>query len=69
MSGWTNKHYGAAIGVLLIVLISIIGLGPTALALIFGVLGYFIGSFLDGEFDLEDIRERAQSRVGGGQGQ
>ncbi|AHY45551.1 Small integral membrane protein (DUF2273) [Rubrobacter radiotolerans] len=66
MNGWTNKHYGALIGVVLIVLISILGIGPTALAAIFGVIGYFVGSYLDGEFDLEDIRERAQNR--GGQG-
>ncbi|WP_119069773.1 DUF2273 domain-containing protein [Rubrobacter indicoceani] len=68
MNGWTNKHYGAVIGLLLIVLVSIIGLGPTALALLFAVIGYFIGSYLDGEFDLEDVRARAQSRVGGDQG-
>lgn len=67
MSGLTSKHYGAVIGVLLIVLVSIIGLGATALALVFGVIGYFIGSYLDGEFDLEDVRARAQNRVGGGE--
>ena len=66
MNGWTNKHYGALIGVVLVVLIAILGIGPTALAIVFGVVGYFIGSYLDGEFDLEDIRDRAQNR--GGQG-
>lgn len=68
MSRWSNKQYGAVAGFLLIVLVSVIGLGTTALAIVFGVLGYFIGSYLDGEFDLEDIRVRAQNSVGGGQG-
>jgi hypothetical protein len=32
---------------------------------LFGILGYFIGKFLDGELDIEDIRARAQGRRGG----
>ncbi len=59
---WTNKHWGAVIGVLLVFFIAFIGWGPTALAVLVGLVGYFIGKFLDGEIDLEDIRARAQGR-------
>lgn len=62
MTTWTNKHWGAAIGVLLVFFITFIGWGPTALAVLVGLIGYFIGKFLDGEIDLEDIRARAQGR-------
>lgn len=62
MATWTNKHWGAAIGVLLVFLIAFIGWGPTALAILIGLIGYLIGKFLDGEIDLEDIRARAQGR-------
>jgi len=62
LATWTNKHWGALIGGLVIFLIAEIGPGPTAFVVIFAVLGYFIGRYLDGEFDLEDIRSRAQGR-------
>ncbi|MGH3086204.1 MAG: DUF2273 domain-containing protein [Rubrobacteraceae bacterium] len=62
MGYWTNKQWGALIGAALIILISQLGIGITAIVFIFGVLGYFIGSYLDGDFDLDDIRERAQGR-------
>lgn len=62
MAIWTNKHWGALIGGLVIFLIAEIGPGPTAFVVIFAILGYFIGKYLDGEFDLEDIRARAQGR-------
>ena len=65
MSNWTNKTWGAAIGVLLVFLIVIIGWGPTALAILIGLVGYFIGKYLDGEIDLEEIRARAQGRAQG----
>jgi hypothetical protein len=42
--------------------IALIGLGATALVVLFGVAGYFVGKFLDGELDVEDVRERAQRR-------
>lgn len=64
MSTWTNKHWGALFGALLVFLIAWLGIGTTALVVIFGVVGYFIGKFLDGELDLEDIRAQ-----GGGGGQ
>lgn len=62
MGTWTNKHWGALIGAVLIILISIVGIGTTALVVIFGIIGYFIGSYLDGDYDLEDLRDRAQGR-------
>lgn len=62
MSNWTNKQWGAVIGVVLVFLIAEIGLGFTALAILIGAVGYFIGKFLDGEVDVEDLRERAQGR-------
>lgn len=62
MATWTNKHWGAAIGVLLVFFITFLGWGPTALAVLIGLIGYSIGKFLDGEIDLEDIRARAQGR-------
>ncbi len=57
-----QQALGAIIGALLIILISLLGIGITAIVFIFGVIGYFIGSYLDGDFDLEDIRARAQGR-------
>jgi uncharacterized protein YcfJ len=62
LATWTNKQWGALIGGLVIFLIALIGPGPTAVVVIFAVLGYFVGKFLDGELDLEDIRARAQGR-------
>ncbi|CAN5908317.1 hypothetical protein BH23ACT11_BH23ACT11_09600 [soil metagenome] len=62
MATWTNKQWGAVIGVVLVFLIAFIGWGPTAIAVLAGLLGYFIGKFLDGEIDADDIRARAQGR-------
>jgi hypothetical protein len=62
MITWTNKQWGALIGFLVVFSIALVGLGATALAVLLGVVGYFIGKFLDGELDLEDVRERAQRR-------
>jgi len=45
--------------------IALVGFGETALIVLFGVIGYFVGKFLDGELDVEDIRNRAQGRRGG----
>lgn len=60
MTNWTNKQWGALIGAVVMFLIIIIGIEETALVALVGVLGYFIGKYLDGDFDLEDIRERSQ---------
>jgi hypothetical protein len=62
MGTWTNKHWGALIGAAVLLIIAWLGLGAAALVVLGGVIGYFIGKFLDGEIDLEDVRERAQGR-------
>ncbi len=62
MASWTNKQWGAIIGVVLVFLVAFVGWGATALAILIGVIGYFIGKFLDGEVDLEDLKARAQGR-------
>jgi len=62
MVTWTNKHWGALIGAAVLLVITWLGLGAAALVVLGGVIGYFIGEFLDGEIDVEDVRERAQGR-------
>jgi uncharacterized membrane protein len=62
MVNWTNKQWGAVIGALVMFSIVLVGFGATALVVLVGVLGYFVGKFLDGEVDLEDLRERSQRR-------
>jgi uncharacterized protein YcfJ len=62
---WTNKQWGALIGGVLIFLIAVYGIGVAALVVLFAIIGYFIGKFLDGELDVEDIRDRAQGRGNG----
>ena len=62
MIHWTNKQWGALIGALVMFSIALVGFEGTALVVLFGVLGYFVGKFLDGDLDLEDIRERSQRR-------
>lgn len=65
MVTWTNKHWGALIGALVIFSMFLVGLEETIIVVLFGILGYFVGKFLDGELDIEDIRARAQGRRGG----
>ncbi len=62
MVTWTNKQWGALIAGIVVFLIAIIGVGEAALVVLAAILGYFIGKFLDGEIDTEDIRARAQGR-------
>jgi len=62
---WTNKQWGALIGGVLIFLIAVYGIGVAALVVLFAIIGYFIGKFLDGDLDVEDIRDRAQGRGNG----
>jgi uncharacterized protein YcfJ len=62
MVTWTNKHWGALIGAAVLLVITWLGLGAAALVVLGGVIGYFIGKFLDGEIDVEDVLERAQGR-------
>jgi uncharacterized protein YcfJ len=65
MITWTNKQWGALIGALLLLVIVWLGFGAAALIVLGGVAGYFIGRFLDGEIDVEDVRARAQGRFRG----
>jgi len=62
MDTWTNKQWGAVIGAVLLLVIAWLGLGAAALVVLGGVIGYFVGSFLDGDLDLSDIQRRAQRR-------
>lgn len=66
MATWSYKQWGALIGALIVFSIALVGVGETALVVIFGVIGYFVGKFLDGELSLQDIQQRAQQRRGGG---
>ena len=66
MATWTYKQWGAVIGALIVFSIALVGVGETALVVVFGVIGYFLGKFLDGELNLQDIQQRAQQRRGGG---
>jgi uncharacterized protein YcfJ len=59
---WTNKQWGALIAGIVVFLIALIGVGEAALVVLAAIVGYFIGKFLDGEIDTEDIRARAQGR-------
>ena len=65
MVTWTNKHWGALIGALIIFSMFLVGFEETIIVVLFGILGYFVGKFLDGDLDIEDIRARAQGRRGG----
>ena len=62
MATWTYKHWGALIGALVAFSIALVGFGETIFVVIVGVICYFIGKYLDGEIDPEDIRARAQGR-------
>jgi uncharacterized membrane protein len=62
MINWTNKQWGAVIGSLVMFSIVLVGFEETVIVVLFGVLGYFVGKFLDGEIDIEDLRERSQRR-------
>ncbi len=62
MATWTNKQWGALIGGLIVFLIAVFGIGVAALVVLFAVIGYFVGMFLDGELTVEDIQARAQGR-------
>jgi uncharacterized membrane protein len=66
MTTWTYKQWGALIGALVMFSIALVGIGETALVVIFGVIGYLVGKFLDGELDVQDIQQRAQRRMSGG---
>jgi uncharacterized membrane protein len=65
MATWTNKQWGAVIGALVLFSMFLIGFEETLVVVLFGVIGYVIGMFLDGEIDTDDIRARAQGRRNG----
>jgi membrane protein YqaA with SNARE-associated domain len=50
------------IGGILLFLIAVWGIGVAALVVLGAIVGYFIGKFLDGEIDTEDLQARAQGR-------
>lgn len=58
MNTWTMKHWGAIIGAAIVLLIIWLGLGATALVVLGGIIGYFVGKFLDGELNLSDLQRR-----------
>jgi uncharacterized membrane protein len=62
MATWTNKQWGAVIGALVLFSMYLIGSTQTLVVVLFGIVGYFIGKYLDGEIDPEDLRARAQGR-------
>ena len=62
MITWTNKQWGALIGAVVLLVVVWLGFGAAALVVIGGVIGYFIGSLLDGDLDFSDIQRRAQRR-------
>jgi uncharacterized membrane protein len=62
MATWTNKQWGALIAGLVVFLIALLGIGDAALVVVFAIIGYFIGKYLEGEIDAEDLRARAQGR-------
>ncbi|HZG63776.1 MAG TPA: DUF2273 domain-containing protein [Rubrobacteraceae bacterium] len=62
MATWTYKQWGALIGALVAFSIGLIGFDETILVVLVGVICYFIGKFLDGELDVEDIRNRTKRR-------
>jgi uncharacterized membrane protein len=66
MATWTNKHWGALFGSLVLFSMFLIGFEETLVVVLFGVLGYFVGKYLDGEIDPEDLRARAQGRRSSG---
>ena len=62
MVTWTNKQSGGVIGALVLFSMYLIGFTQTLIVELFGIIGYFIGKYLDGEIDPEDLRARAQGR-------
>jgi uncharacterized membrane protein len=60
--GFSRKAWGAIIGALVVFSMFLIGFEETILVVLGGVIGFFVGKFLDGELDLRQIQERAQGR-------
>ncbi len=56
------KVLGAIIGALVVFSLFEIGFEETIVVLIFAVIGYFVGSYISGDLDLEDVQRRIQRR-------
>ena len=62
MANMAYKHLGVLIGALVVFSMFVIGFEETLVVVLFGIIGFFIGKYLDGEIDPEDLRARAQGR-------
>jgi len=60
--GFSRKAWATIIGALVVFSMFEIGFEETILVVLAGIVGFFIGKFLDGEIDLQEIQERAQGR-------
>jgi len=60
--GFSSKTWGAIIGALAVFSVFLIGFEETLVVVVAGVIGFFVGKFLDGELDLQQIQQRAQGR-------
>ena len=56
------KVLGAIIGALVVFFLFEIGFEETIVVLLFAVIGYFVGSYISGELDIEDAQRRIQQR-------
>lgn len=65
MATWTYKQWFALIAGLIVFLIALLGVGEAALVVLAAVAFYYVGKYLDGEIDPEDLRARAQGRSSG----
>ena len=54
------KQVGAFVGAAFVLIAVVFGLGAAALVTLGGIVCYFVGRFLDGELDLEEIQRRAR---------
>jgi uncharacterized membrane protein len=62
MATMTNKHWGAIIGALVLFSMFLIGFEETLVVVLFGVVGYFVGKYLDGEIDAPGRRAASSVR-------
>ena len=65
MATWTYKQWFALIAGLVVFLIALLGVGEAALVVLAAVVFYYVGKYLDGEIDPEEVRARAQGRRSG----
>ncbi len=60
MNTWSYKQIGGLIGAVAILIWVWLGFGEMVAVILGGVVGYFVGSFLDGTLDLSEIQQRAR---------